>query len=183
MRDLLELCDRPAAKLAVGLFSSSESLPVAPSWRMIRAVRSFLGISPFSVRNRQRRIKGRAMIRKRLAALAAVAGLGLLSGCANNSTACNSGCGLFSRLCGRTRTTTIEAMPVIESSGLGCCEGPVLMDRGPIVMPSAPLDFPGMPASPCAPAVPPGFAPGAAPLAPVPRIVPEPQAQARPYVP
>ena len=125
------------------------------------------------------------MIRKRLAVLAAAAGLGLLSGCSSPTMTCCNRPSFFGRLTGRMRT--VEVVPV-ESGGAPCCDGPMLMDRGPVVMPSVPAmpgvsGVPGMPpvpgSAPCAP----GGVPGGAPLAPVPRLVPEPQAQARPYYP
>ena len=64
------------------------------------------------------------MLRKRLAALAALAGLGLCVGCASSRlTSCNRG-GFFSRLCGRTRT--VETVPTVESGSFAVEEGPSL---------------------------------------------------------
>jgi hypothetical protein len=128
--------------------------------------------------------KGRAMCRKRLATLAAVAGLGLSLGCSNMNTSCNGG--FLSRLCARTRTrtaTVTEAMPVVETgSALPVSDGPPL--EGPVFqgIPSggvyegdAPCYGQGMPA----PSYP-------APMMPAPngipgtRLTPTPQPQAQP---
>src|SRR5438067_7012449 len=114
------------------------------------------------------------MIHKRLAILAAAAGLGLLSGCSGSRSTCSSTSGFsgfFGRLTGRART--VEVMPAYESGDQPCCDGPLLSDHGPVVMPS----MGGVPSFPSAP----GAIPGGAPLAPVPRLVPEPQPQARSY--
>jgi hypothetical protein len=59
------------------------------------------------------------------------------------------------------------------------------MDRGPIITPSPSTMFPSSPCS--TPGMMPGGIPsglpGGIPIAPQPRLVPEPQAQARPYNP
>jgi hypothetical protein len=132
------------------------------------------------------------MIRKRLAILAAFAGLGFIVGCSSSRTGCStcscSGGGFMSRLTGRART--VETGPIIEGDSMPTCcgDGPLLMDRGPMMM--APHD--GLPSSPCTtpgfmpgsmPSGMPSGVPGSVPFAPPPRLVPEPQAQARPYNP
>ena len=117
------------------------------------------------------------MFRVRLATVAAATGLALVCGCAGM----NSNQSLFGRLCGRHRTT--EAC-VIEPGGCGdscngaCAgtgDGPLLMDRGPMMM------QPVMP--PAVPLVP----DSSLPLAPTPRLVPQPQpptqASPIPYTP
>jgi hypothetical protein len=139
------------------------------------------------------------MIRKHLAALAALAGLGLFSGCSSTTTTCccASKGGLFSRLCGQSRTApaapvaavapgTAEAFQPYQAvpggdSGCGCggsaapafaapgFEGPVIMDQGQFLTPGVtPTAPPALPTTPN--------------LAPTPRLVPEP-AQVRPYAP
>jgi hypothetical protein len=124
------------------------------------------------------------MIRKPLAALTVLAGLGLFCGCsAPNSCCCcssNNG-GFFSRLCGRTRTPTaavpataeaFQPAQVLGAEGAPCgCEGggPVLADQVPFVMPGAPVTIPAVPTTPN--------------VAPPPRLVPEPQAPIRSYMP
>ena len=125
------------------------------------------------------------MLRLRLAPLAVTAGLLLACGCSTTSTSSTgSGGGFFSRLCGRSRPAN-DCCCVMESGApccstgccspggcaSGCCDGgPPLMDPGAVVVP-------GAPAMPTAP--PPGL-----PLAPAPRLVPQPvQSQPVPYNP
>src|SRR5262249_41038624 len=131
------------------------------------------------------------MFLKRLATLAAVAGLGLCCGCANSTTACNGG--FFSRLCSRHRTT---AAPVVDARAFPVTQGPGFLDTGP-VFPSAPGPncpctngvspgiapgiAPGV--SPGVPVLPPGTAPSNLPMGTVPRLVPQPQAQPVPFTP
>ena len=117
------------------------------------------------------------MFRVRLATLAAAAGLGLIGGCAGM----NSNQSLFGRLCGRQRTTEACVIDpgVCGEPCNGACDvmgdGPTLMDRGPIMM------QPAMP--PAVPLVP----DSSLPLAPTPRLVPQPQpptqASPIPYTP
>lgn len=145
------------------------------------------------------------MLRKRLAALAALAGLGLCVGCTStrSTTTSSSRGGFFSRLCGRTRT--VEMVPTVEAGSLAVEEGPALCDPGAMgamgvphsgIMP--PMgEFPStgvmppmgafpstgvmppatnFPATPCAPAPSAGV-----PFTPSPRLVP--QAQPMPFTP
>ena len=109
------------------------------------------------------------MIRKRLAALACAAGLGLFCGCSSSNMACAPPReGFFSRLTSRLRPAKpIEGVP-IEAGEFSGFEGPILMDRGPVFPPQQP---------PCA------SIPGGSHIAPQPRLVPEPQATVRPYIP
>jgi hypothetical protein len=123
------------------------------------------------------------MFLKRLATLAAVAGLGLCCGCANTTTACNGG--FFSRLCGRTRTT---AAPCCDAGALPVTEGAALLETGP-VFPTAPAPncpctqgvAPGV--APIVPVLPPETPPSSLPPGPAQRLVPQPQAQPVPLAP
>src|SRR5690349_10500231 len=110
------------------------------------------------------------MNRIRWAALAAVAGLGLLSGC----TSCgNGGCpreGWFSRLTSRSRNA-VPCEVCEPCAGPSCgptCEGPALFDQGPGGVPA--LGPNGVPVLPPPTAV----QPAVPPLATPPRVEPQP---------
>jgi len=75
------------------------------------------------------------MIHKRLAALAAVAGLGLSLGCSSmNNTACGTQkCGFLSRLCGRSRTAAAAALPVASPVAVASPFAGTFSEAGPLI--------------------------------------------------
>jgi hypothetical protein len=116
------------------------------------------------------------MFRARLAQLALVAGLGLVSGCSScySVTIGNpGGGGLFSRLHGNGAATAAPCCPTTPGCGGAaspCCEGPVMDGMG---------ITPGIPCGN-------GPAPFVEPVPPVttaPHLVPAPSAPTVPYTP
>src|SRR5262245_20085756 len=112
------------------------------------------------------RTKEALMVRLRLASVAMAASLGLVCGCLTLPP-----CPLL----GRLRCRPAPAGECCEAGAAPACEGPML-DPGPAFVP--PLGSPGAMVNP-------SLAPqnGVPSLAPAPRLVPQPQAQAIPYTP
>jgi hypothetical protein len=104
------------------------------------------------------------MVRTRLLLAVVALGLGLASGCTNLGQG-----QLMSRF--RTHHDHEEACPC-ETAGT-CSDGPVLGDPGITTMPGPGAVVTEQPA----------IQSGAPPLAPAPRLVPQPQAQPRSYTP
>ncbi len=120
------------------------------------------------------------MNRLRLAAWATVAGLGVVSGCANP---CGPGCGRL----GLFHRHAECCPPTCEAGACPGCEGPLLGDGGPVLGGQYPIDAgSGVPIVPQpgpiqpGPVVPPGTLPPGAvpgqPISPPDRLLPVPNA-------
>jgi hypothetical protein len=105
--------------------------------------------------DRTRLLGDSTMNRLRLAACAALAGLGLISGCSS----CNTGCGLFSRPllpglrgassyegygdCCPSCSSGLEGCPC-SSGGYNAIQGPCLGNEGPLLGDAGQMGYPGM---------------------------------------